>query len=68
MVIPRLHIETRRKYLEKRKDDKVTKLEADIIDYLYTICLESTTKLICDFSILSFHNFKYKNIQFTYFS
>jgi len=35
MVIPRLRIESRRKYLEKRKDDKVTELEADIIDEEY---------------------------------
>lgn len=35
MVIPRLRIESRRKYLEKRKDDKVTELEADIIDDEY---------------------------------
>lgn len=34
-VIPRLRIESRRKYLEKRKEDKVTELEADIIDDEY---------------------------------
>ncbi|KAK7792080.1 hypothetical protein R5R35_003553 [Gryllus longicercus] len=31
-IIPKLRIESRRKYLEKRKDDKVAELEADIID------------------------------------
>lgn len=34
-VIPRLRIESRRKYLEKRKEDKVTELEADILDDEY---------------------------------
>lgn len=34
-VIPRLRIESRRKYLEKRKDDKVVELEANIIDDEY---------------------------------
>ncbi|XP_068084954.1 pre-mRNA-splicing factor ATP-dependent RNA helicase DHX16 [Anabrus simplex] len=31
-IIPKLRIESRRKYLSKRKDDKVSELEADIID------------------------------------
>uniref|UniRef100_A0A1B6C691 RNA helicase n=1 Tax=Clastoptera arizonana TaxID=38151 RepID=A0A1B6C691_9HEMI len=34
-IIPKLRIESRRKYLEKRKDDKVAELEADIIDDEY---------------------------------
>uniref|UniRef100_A0A0A9WZW3 RNA helicase n=4 Tax=Lygus hesperus TaxID=30085 RepID=A0A0A9WZW3_LYGHE len=34
-LIPRLRIESRRKYLEKRKDDKVQELEADILDDEY---------------------------------
>jgi len=34
MVIPGLRIESRRKYLEKIKDDKVTEFEANIIDYI----------------------------------
>lgn len=34
-IIPRLRIESRRKYLEKRKEDKVAELEADIIDDEY---------------------------------
>jgi len=34
-LIPRLRIESRRKYLEKRKDDKITELEADIRDDEY---------------------------------
>jgi len=35
MVIPRLRIESRCKYLKKRKYDKVTKLEDNIIDDEY---------------------------------
>ncbi|XP_063236844.1 pre-mRNA-splicing factor ATP-dependent RNA helicase DHX16 [Bacillus rossius redtenbacheri] len=31
-IIPKLRVESRRKYLEKRKEDKVAELEADIID------------------------------------
>lgn len=31
-VLPRLRVESRRKYLEKRKDDKLVELEADIQD------------------------------------
>jgi len=34
-VIPRLRIESRRKYLEKRKEDKVIELEANILDDEY---------------------------------
>lgn len=34
-LVPKLRIESRRKYLEKRKDDKVAELEADIIDDEY---------------------------------
>lgn len=34
-LIPRLRIESRRKYLEKRKEDKVQELEADILDDEY---------------------------------
>ncbi|XP_066907511.1 pre-mRNA-splicing factor ATP-dependent RNA helicase DHX16 isoform X1 [Halyomorpha halys] len=34
-LIPRLRVESRRKYLEKRKEDKVLELEADIIDDEY---------------------------------
>lgn len=34
-IIPRLRVESRRKYLEKRKEDKVAELEADIIDDEY---------------------------------
>lgn len=35
MDIERLRIESRRKYLAKRKDDKIAELEADIIDDEY---------------------------------
>lgn len=31
-LVPKLRVESRRKYLEKRKEDKVAELEADIID------------------------------------
>ncbi|XP_037041854.1 pre-mRNA-splicing factor ATP-dependent RNA helicase DHX16 [Bradysia coprophila] len=34
-VLPHLRIQSRRKYLEKRKDDKVAELEADIMDDEY---------------------------------
>ncbi|XP_030765418.1 pre-mRNA-splicing factor ATP-dependent RNA helicase DHX16 [Sitophilus oryzae] len=34
-IIPKLRVESRRKYLEKRKEDKVAELEADIIDDEY---------------------------------
>lgn len=34
-MIPRLRVESRRKYLEKRKEDKVAELEADIVDDEY---------------------------------
>ncbi|KAG8229443.1 hypothetical protein J437_LFUL010790, partial [Ladona fulva] len=34
-IVPRLREESRRKYLEKRKEDKVAELEADIIDDEY---------------------------------
>ena len=34
-LIPKLRVESRRKYLEKRKEDKVAELEADIMDDEY---------------------------------
>lgn len=34
-MIPKLRVESRRKYLEKRKEDKIAELEADIIDDEY---------------------------------
>lgn len=34
-MIPMLRVQSRRKYLEKRKDDKLAELEADIIDDEY---------------------------------
>jgi pre-mRNA-splicing factor ATP-dependent RNA helicase DHX16 len=34
-LVPKLRVESRRKYLEKRKEDKVAELEADIIDDEY---------------------------------
>lgn len=34
-LLPKLRIQSRRKYLEKRKDDKVIELEADIADDEY---------------------------------
>lgn len=34
-LLPKLRIQSRRKYLEKRKDDKVVELEADIADDEY---------------------------------
>lgn len=39
-LIPRLRVESRRKYLEKRKEDKVLELEADIIDDEYLFAEE----------------------------
>lgn len=33
--MPQLRVQSRRKYLEKRKDDKVAELEADIQDDEY---------------------------------
>lgn len=37
-TVNQLRIQSRRKYLEKRKDDKVAELEADILDdeYLFS--------------------------------
>lgn len=34
-ILPSLRIQSRRKYLEKRKEDKVAELEADILDDEY---------------------------------
>lgn len=34
-ILPKLRVQSRRKYLEKRKDDKVVELEADIVDDEY---------------------------------
>ncbi|XP_013188869.2 pre-mRNA-splicing factor ATP-dependent RNA helicase DHX16 isoform X1 [Amyelois transitella] len=34
-ILPKLRVQSRRKYLEKRKDDKVVELEADIADDEY---------------------------------
>ncbi|CAG9770467.1 unnamed protein product [Ceutorhynchus assimilis] len=34
-IVPKLRVESRRKYLEKRKDDKLQELEADIVDDEY---------------------------------
>lgn len=34
-LLPKLRVQARRKYLEKRKDDKVIELEADIADDEY---------------------------------
>lgn len=34
-IIPKLRVESRRKYLEKRKEDKLQELEADIADDEY---------------------------------
>lgn len=34
-IIPKLRVESRRKYLEKRKEDKLAELEADIADDEY---------------------------------
>lgn len=37
-MVPKLRVESRRKYLEKRKEDKIIELEGDIVDeeYLFT--------------------------------
>ncbi|GFG40919.1 hypothetical protein Cfor_11095 [Coptotermes formosanus] len=43
-IIPKLRIESRRKYLEKRKEDKVAELEADIIDDEYLFQEEELTE------------------------
>ncbi|XP_055376601.1 pre-mRNA-splicing factor ATP-dependent RNA helicase DHX16 isoform X2 [Condylostylus longicornis] len=42
--LPQLRIDSRRKYLEKRKDDKVAELEADIIDDEYLFDSEILTE------------------------
>lgn len=34
-IVPNLRVQSRRLYLEKRKEDKVTELEADIMDDEY---------------------------------
>lgn len=34
-IVPNLRVQSRRLYLEKRKEDKVTELEADIVDDEY---------------------------------
>lgn len=34
-IVPNLRVQSRRTYLEKRKEDKVTELEADIADDEY---------------------------------
>lgn len=34
-LLPKLRVQSRRKYLEKRKDDKLVELEADIADDEY---------------------------------
>lgn len=34
-IVPNLRVQSRRFYLEKRKEDKVTELEADIMDDEY---------------------------------
>lgn len=34
-LIPKLRVDSRRKYLEKRKEDKVLELEQDIVDDEY---------------------------------
>ncbi|XP_023703198.1 pre-mRNA-splicing factor ATP-dependent RNA helicase DHX16-like [Cryptotermes secundus] len=43
-IIPKLRVESRRKYLEKRKEDKVAELEADIIDDEYLFQEEELTE------------------------
>lgn len=43
-LIPKLRVESRRKYLEKRKEDKVAELEADIIDDEYLFQEEELTE------------------------
>lgn len=34
-IVPKLRVESRRKYLEKRKEDKLAELEEDIVDDEY---------------------------------
>lgn len=51
-VLPHLRIQSRRKYLEKRKDDKVAELEADIMDDEY----------LFDNSVYVFLNHFYHNV------
>ncbi|KAJ8687189.1 hypothetical protein QAD02_022983 [Eretmocerus hayati] len=43
-LLPKLRVESRRKYLEKRKDDKVAELEADIMDDEYLFDEEILTE------------------------
>ncbi|CAH0700533.1 unnamed protein product [Spodoptera exigua] len=43
-ILPKLRIHSRRKYLEKRKDDKVIELEADIADDEYLFDESSLTQ------------------------
>ncbi|XP_034937491.1 probable pre-mRNA-splicing factor ATP-dependent RNA helicase mog-4 [Chelonus insularis] len=43
-LLPKLRIESRRQYLEKRKEDKVAELEADIIDDEYLFDEEVLTE------------------------
>nr|CAD7395582.1 unnamed protein product [Timema cristinae] len=43
-IIPKLRVESRRKYLEKRKEDKVAELEADILDDEYLFQEEILTE------------------------
>ena len=43
-IIPKLRIDSRRKYLEKRKDEKVEELEADIRDDEYLFDDDQLTK------------------------
>ncbi|KAI5702577.1 hypothetical protein M8J76_016120 [Diaphorina citri] len=43
-IIPKLRIESRRKYLEKRKEDKVAELEADILDDEYLFSEQELTE------------------------
>ncbi|XP_008555914.1 probable pre-mRNA-splicing factor ATP-dependent RNA helicase mog-4 [Microplitis demolitor] len=43
-LLPKLRVESRRQYLEKRKGDKVAELEADIIDDEYLFDEESLTE------------------------
>lgn len=43
-IIPKLRIESRRKYLEKRKEDKVAELEADVLDDEYLFSEQELTE------------------------
>ena len=43
-ILPRLRVESRRKYLAKRKDDKLRELEGDIIDDEYLFDESSLTE------------------------